>query len=208
MNPGTAGHMLLAVLCGSLVLTDPLPVQAMSGGRKMNPADSPGTCHKKATHFAVNRSCKELNQRYVSGSYPGGSLCLTYPTYQLPAPPTIFSYGGRCPSRNIYHPDLRTSRLVYPGAIGAYDLYYYNWTDPLDQVTAPFVAAAWPIKALSRPVPEAAPVIVPLAASRSIAAGPMKHLCSTPVKSCQPKHAAFTRNTCFCRKHGRHPRVP
>jgi hypothetical protein len=142
--------------------------------------------------------------------HPYGYFCLTYPTYPTPTPPSVFLGDYGCPSKNIYHANLRTSRLFIPGAPGAYDAYYYDWTDPLDHVTAPFVVLTWPIKALSTPVVEveaapfavASPAPAPLATGRSVVTGHMGSLCSTPVKNCELSHASYVGNGCSCRVPG------
>jgi len=139
MNRTAAAYLVSAAVCAGLLVNSPSWAQAMDG----------------------------RSGQYASDSYPYGYFCLTYPTYPTPTPPSVFSGDYGCPSRNIYHANLRTSRLFIPGAPGAYDAYYYDWTDPLDHVTSPFVVLTWPIKALSTPVVEVEPV--PLAIGRSIA---------------------------------------
>lgn len=141
--------------------------------------------------------------QYAYASYPYGPVCLTYPTYPLPEPPGIFSYDYGCPVKNMmYHPNHRTIRLVYPGALGAYTSYYYDWTDPLDHVTAPLWALTLPVKALSTPPPEAEAGAMPLAPSETVAAVQMGRLCATPVKTCGLEHAAYVGSGCSCRVPG------
>lgn len=172
MNCTAAAYLVSAAVCAGLLVNSPSWAQAMDG----------------------------RSGQYASDSYPYGYFCLTYPTYPTPTPPSVFSGNYGCPSRNIYHANLRTSRLFIPGAPGAYDAYYYDWTDPLDHVTSPFVVLTWPIKAVSTPVVEVEPV--PLAIGRSIATGQMGKLCSTPVKNCELSHASDVGNGCSCRVPG------
>lgn len=172
MNRTTAAYLVSAAVCAGLLVNIPSWAQAMDG----------------------------RSGQYASDSYPYGYFCLTYPTYPTPTPPSVFSGDYGCPSRNIYHANLRTSRLFIPGAPDAYDAYYYDWTDPLDHVTSPFVVLTWPIKALSTPVVEVEPV--PLAIGRSIATGQMGKLCATPVKICELSHASDVGNGCSCRVPG------
>jgi hypothetical protein len=150
----------------------------------------------------ISRQYNGLDGQYVYESYPYGYFCLTYPTFPMPTPPAVFSYDYGCPSGNIYHANLRTSRLVYPGAHGAYDLYYYDWTDPLDHVTAPFVVLTWPVKALSASAAETEPGSAPLATYRSVATRQIGHLCLTPVKTCELEQGSYVGNGCFCRVPG------
>jgi hypothetical protein len=130
--------------------------------------------------------------RYVYTDYPDGSFCLTYPTYPMQVPPNIYWSDYGCPPRNVAHLNLRGPRLAYPGALGAYDNYYYDLTDPLDHVTSPLFILTVPIKALSTPAPEA----------ETITAGQIGHICSTPAKTCELKHPAFAGSGCSCRVPG------
>jgi hypothetical protein len=182
MNRTAAAYLVSAAVCTGLLVNSPSWAQAMDG----------------------------RSGQYASDSYPYGYFCLTYPTYPTPTPPSVFLGDYGCPSKNIYHANLRTSRLFIPGAPGAYDAYYYDWTDPLDHVTAPFVVLTWPIKALSTPVVEveaapfavASPAPAPLATGRSVVTGHMGSLCSTPVKNCELSHASYVGNGCSCRVPG------
>ena len=138
--------------------------------------------------------------QYAADSSPYGNFCLTYPTYPTSNPPSIFFGDPGCPSRNFTHSNLRASRLVYPGAYGAYDAYYYDWTDPLAHVTTPFVVLTWPIRSLSAPVVEADAAA--LATGRSVVTGQLGSICSTPVKVCDLSHATYVGNGCSCRVPG------
>jgi hypothetical protein len=180
MKRGTGGYLGLAAFGAGLMLASPFFAQAAEIGRQHNGLDA----------------------QYAYETYPYGYFCLTYPTYPMPTPPAVFSYDYGCPSGNIYRANLRTSRLVYPGALGAYDLYRYDLTDPLDHVAAPFVVLTWPIKALSTPAAEAEIGSAPLVTSRSVAIGQMGRLCSTPVKTCELEHGSYVGNGCSCRVPG------
>jgi hypothetical protein len=177
MKSGTGGYLGLATFCAGLLLASPSLAQAAE----------------------ISRQHNGLDGQYAYDSYPNGSVCLTYPSYPTPTPPAVFSYDYGCPSRNIYHANLRTSRLVYPGALGAYDLYYYDWTDPLDHVAGPFAALTLPIKALSVPAAEAESGSTLVVTNRSVATGRIGHLCSTPIKTCELENGSYVGNGCSCR---------
>jgi hypothetical protein len=202
MNRKAAAYLVSAVVCGRLLAASPSLAQAMDGRGEKSTTATAAASHRVATNPAVNRQHRRRDIQYASDSYPYGHFCVTYPTYPTPTPPTVFSDDYGCPSRNIYHANLQTARLVIPGAPGAYDLYYYDWTDPLDHVTASFVVLTWPIKALSTPVAEAKTATGPLVTSRSVATGQMGRMCSTPVKTCELDHAAYAGNGCSCQVPG------
>jgi len=181
MKSGTGVYLGVAAFCAGLLLASPSFAPAAETGRHHNGQDG----------------------QYAYESYPYEYVfCLTYPTYPMPTPPAVFSFDYGCPSENVYHANLRPSRLHYPGALGAYDLYDYDWTDPLNHVTAPFVVLTSPIKALSTPAAEAEPESPPLVTSRSVAIGQMGRLCSTPVKTCELEHGSYVGNGCSCRVPG------
>jgi hypothetical protein len=198
----TAAYLVSTAMCGRLLAASPAWAQAMDGHGDLSTNEPALASQKVTTNPAVDRQHRRRGQQYASDSYHYGYFCLTYPTYPTPTSPSVFSGDYGCPSRNIYHANLRTAGLVIPGAPGAYDLYYYDWTDPLDHVTAPFVVLTWPIKALSTPVAEAETATAPLVTSRSVATGHMGSICATPVKTCELSHASYVGNGCSCRVPG------
>jgi len=87
--------------------------------------------------------------------------------------------------------------------------YSYDYANPFAIVTAPIAALAAPATVLTTPVAAAtAPVAVatsasaPLVTGRSVAAGQMGKMCSTPVKACELYHASYIGNGCSCRVTG------
>jgi hypothetical protein len=210
MNRTAAAYLVSAAVCGGLLAAGPSLGQAMDGQGDLRTNEPALASQKVATNRTGNRQHTRQSEQYASDSYPYGHFCLTYPTYPTPTPPSDFSGDYGCPSRNIYHANLQTSRLVIPGASGAYDLYYYDWTDPVDRVAAPFVVLTWPIKALSAPVAEAqtesfavaSPATAPLATGRSVVTGQMGSVCATPVKTCELSHVSYVGNGCSCRAPG------
>jgi hypothetical protein len=210
MNRTASAYLVSAAVCGGSLVASPSWVQAMDSRGEISTTDTVIASPKLASHPAIDRHHRRRGQQYASDSYPYGYFCLTYPTYPTPTPPSVFSDDYGCPSRNIYPANPRTSRLVIHGAPGAYDLYYYDWTDPLDHVTTPFVVLTWPIKALSAPVAEAeaesfavaSPATAPLATGRSVVTGQLGTICATPVKTCGLHDAAFVGNGCSCRVSG------
>jgi hypothetical protein len=139
-------------------------------------------------------------QRYVSQSEP------VYGAYG--------SYGYGYPYAAAYgygYPDTRPYEYPYANPYGYYSNNYGN---PFSVVTAPIAALTAPVTALATPVAQAAttPFAVageasaPLVTGRSVAAGQMGIMCSTPVTTCELYQASWIGNGCSCKITGGHSR--